>query len=275
MQPSSGVSWRSVLTGAVLVGAISLLSPWAILLVKGSQLTSNAIPIIAVLFFFLLVALVVPGLKWIGGQLAFSRLELITIYVMMLVGSVVVTTGFTGSFLSVITGAMYYATPENNWKELFAAFQHPWLVPTDWDAVRYFYEGLPQGMAIPWSAWALPLATWMTFMLALYWVVFCMGVLLRGQWVENERLLFPLMRLPMALIQYVEKPRTFFSPLLKNRLMWVGFALPLLVHSWNSLHAYHDGFQPLALTGSIGLLQGQVGIPVSYTHLTLPTSDLV
>ena len=41
-----------MLTGAVLVGAISLLSPWAILLVKGSQLTSNAIPIIAVLFFF-------------------------------------------------------------------------------------------------------------------------------------------------------------------------------------------------------------------------------
>ena len=65
----------------------------------------------------------------------------------------------------------------------------------------------------------------------------------------------------MALIQDVEDPRTFFSPLLKNRLMWVGFALPLLVHSWNSLHAYHDGFQPLALTGSIGLLQDQVGIP--------------
>jgi len=257
---TAAVSLRAVLTGAVLMGVICKLAPWAVLMVKGSQLTSTSIPIITVLFLLALTALVMPLLKAISPRLAFSRAEMITVFAMMLVGSGI-TVGFTGQFLTIITGVVYYATPENNWKELFAAFQHPWLVPTDWDAVRYFYEGLPQGMAIPWSAWALPLATWMTFMLALYWVVFCMGVLLRGQWVENERLLFPLMRLPMALIQDVEKPRTFFSPLLKNRLMWVGFALPLLVHSWNSLHAYHDGFQPLALTGSIGLLQGQVGIP--------------
>jgi hypothetical protein len=44
--PVSSVTWRAVLTGAVLVFAISVISPWAVLVVKGSQLTSNAIPII-------------------------------------------------------------------------------------------------------------------------------------------------------------------------------------------------------------------------------------
>ena len=271
IQPSSGVSWRSVLTGAVLVGAISLLSPWAILLVKGSQLTSNAIPIIAVLFFFLLMALVVPSLKWIGGQLAFSRLELITIYVMMLVGSVVVTTGFTGSFLSVITGAMYYATPENKWDNLFLPNIHPWLAPTDREAVRFFYEGLPRGMAIPWSPWIKPLATWIPFVVVFYGVIFCLGVLLRGQWVENERLVFPLTRLPLVLLEDVDRTDSFFSALLKNRLMWLGFAVPLLLHSWNSLGNYNDLFQKVALSGSFSMLGGTVGVPY---RLNLPIIGL-
>ena len=256
----SGVTLRAVLTGAVLVGVISVLSPWGILYVKGSQLTSSSIPIISVLFLLLLSGVVVPVLGAIKRRLAFSRSEVITVFSMMLV-SAGITVSFTGQFLAILTGAMYYATPENNWDELFVGFQHAWLVPTDWDAVRYFYEGLPKHMAIPWDAWALPLASWMVLMLIIYWVVFCMGVLMRGQWMENERLLFPLMRLPMALIQDGENSRTFFSPLLRNKLMWLGFALPLLLHSWNSLSAYHAAFQRLPLTGSISLLQGQVGVP--------------
>ena len=108
----SPVSLRALLVGSLLVGAISLISPWAILMVKGSQLTSNAIPIVAVLFLFLLTAVIVPCLKVLGRHLSFSRNELIAIYVMMLTGSVVVTTGFTGSFLSVITGGPVVGTPD-------------------------------------------------------------------------------------------------------------------------------------------------------------------
>ena len=123
------------------MGAISVLSPWGILIVKGSQITSNAIPLIAVLFLFLLTAAALPLLKLLGRTWAFSRAELIAVYAMMLVGAVVVTTGFTGSFLSVITGAAYYATPENAWQELFVEYIHPWLAPADTEAVRLFYEG--------------------------------------------------------------------------------------------------------------------------------------
>ena len=268
---SSGVTWRAVLTGAVLVGAISIISPWAILMVKGSQLTSNAIPIIAVLFFFLLTILVVPLLKTIGRSLAFNRAELITIYAMMLVGAVVVTTGFTGSFLSVITGAQYYATPENEWADLFIPYIHTWLGPSDTEAIRLFYEGLPKGMPIPWDAWQKPLIAWISFILVFYWVILCLGVLLRGQWVENERLVYPLTRLPLAMIEDVDKRNNILSGLYKNRLMWIAFAIPLVIHSWNSLNFYHDAFQRIPLTGSVVLLQGLVSMPF---RLNLPVLGL-
>ena len=133
--------------------------------------------------------------------------------------------------------------------------------------MQFLYEGLPQGMAVPWSAWALTLAVWMPFMAALYWVVLCLAVLLRGQWIDNERLLFPLTSLPLAMTQDPGRSSSLFSPLLRSRLMWLGFAVPLLLHSWNSLAAYHDGIQPLALTGSFSLLQGQVWVPF---RLNLP-----
>ena len=103
-RPASGVTLRAVLTGAVLMAVICHLGPWAILEVKGSQLTNTAIPIIAVLFLFAMTAVAVPVLGALHRRLAFSRSEVITVYGMMLVGSTIVT-GFTGHFLSVITGA--------------------------------------------------------------------------------------------------------------------------------------------------------------------------
>ena len=116
---------RALLTGVVLVAAISLISPWAVLIVKGSLLTGNAIPVIAVLFFFVLTALVAPLLKSLSRRLAFTRADLILIYAMMLVAGAVVTTGFTGGFMSIISGIYYYATPENNWANLFIPHLDP------------------------------------------------------------------------------------------------------------------------------------------------------
>ncbi|HIG18026.1 MAG TPA: hypothetical protein EYQ31_12495, partial [Candidatus Handelsmanbacteria bacterium] len=266
-----GVTFRAVLIGALLVAVISVVSPWAVLVVKGSQLTSNAIPIIAVFLLFAVTAVAQPILRQLSRKLAFRRAELITVYVMMLVGSVVVTTGFTGTFLSVITGAQYYATPENNWDALFVPNLSEWLSPTDTRAVRLFYEGLPKGMSIPWEAWATPLATWITFILVFYGVLFCLGVLLRGQWVENERLSFPLTKLPLAMVEDEDGEQTSIGKLFSNKIMWLGFAIPLLLHTWNSMGNYTDAFQKIPVVGNLSIMQGVPGVPF---RLNLPVIGL-
>ena len=268
--PNYHIRPRAIFTGLALVFAISLLSPWAILMVKGSQLTSNAIPIVAVLFFFLLTAGLLPLLRILGPTWIFSRHELIAIYIMMLVGSVVVTTGFTGSFLSVISGAMYYATPENEWGTLFGPYIHSWLAPEDPEVIRLFFEGLPQGLPIPWSAWIKPLVAWISFIMVFYWVTLCLGVLLRGQWVENERLVFPLTRLPLDMLADPDKGARL-SRLFLSHLMWIGFLIPLLLHSWNSLNYYHEAFQKILINGNLVLHQGLVSVPV---RLNLPVLGL-
>ena len=212
---TTGVSLRAVLIGAVLTAAISVISPWGALLVKGSELTSNAIPIIAVLFLFALVAVVMPVLKALTPRLGLSRAELIVVFIMMLAGSVVPTKGLAGSFLSVVTGPIYYATPENNWDSLFLPYIHEWLAPTDRQAVRFLYEGLPQGMDIPWSAWLIPFAAWAVFLLAFYWTLFCTGVLLRGQWLDNEQTVYSRFQ---RRDRYIDAIEASFAILRKHRL---------------------------------------------------------
>ena len=260
-KPRHGVTIRSTLTGLVLVASISIISPWAILIVKGSQLTSNAIPIIAVFLLFATVVIAQPVLRLLSHRLAFSRAELLTVYVMMLTGSVVVTTGLTGSFLSVISGAIYYATPENKWDDLFVPYLSSWLTPVDTEAVRLFYEGLPHGMDIPWYAWIRPLATWISFLLMFYAVLFCLSVLLRGQWVDNERLVFPLTHVPMAIVEGEDENHSLIGRFCRNRIMWLGFALPLVLHSWNSLGNYTHLLETIPLADSFTLTPMIGGIP--------------
>ena len=50
-----------------------------------------------------------------------------------------------------------------------------------------------------WEPWLGPFLAWLVFMMTLYFVMVCMLVLLRKQWVENEKLAFPLTILPLEM----------------------------------------------------------------------------
>ena len=58
--------------------------------------------------------------------------------------------------------------------------------------MTWFFEGLPPGQAVPWGEWILPLFWWLSFIGAAACVSICLAVLLRRQWVDHERLVYPL-----------------------------------------------------------------------------------
>ncbi|MDA0748841.1 MAG: hypothetical protein O2954_20170, partial [bacterium] len=101
-------------------------------------------------------------------------------------------------------------------------------------AITHLWEGLPRGQGIPWNAWAAPLFWWFTFLFALFFACFCITVILRKQWVEHERITFPLARLPMLMIADEQPgspwPRFFNSP-----LFWLGFSIAFTILAWNIL----------------------------------------
>ncbi len=169
--------------------------------------------------------------------------EIVTIYSMMCIAAIVSSFGFVGQLLPQLIGSNYYATPENKWADTFYPHIPSWLVP--WDpsgeenqpVSRLFYEGV-DFEPIPWGAWLVPLVVWSIAAILLFALMLCLVSLLRRQWVDNEKLTFPLVQLPLEMVRETTARRFFTS-----RTMWVGFAIPAVIHSINGLKQ-HFPFVP-------------------------------
>ena len=119
--------------------------------------------------------------------------ELFTIMVMGLVAGMIPARGLTGTWLGLMAAPYYLATPENGWIDLVQPNLSTWLFPkNDHSETTWLYEGLPQGAAIPWQAWVMPILWWVALIVAGFVVCVSIVVILRKQWIEYERLDYPL-----------------------------------------------------------------------------------
>ncbi len=237
---------RSFVIGALLSLFISIAGPYANIFIQGSSPMLTGLPLIAVFLLFLLIFLVNAPLNKLG--IGLRKEELLIIFIMMLVSCAIPTMGMTGNLLGVITGLQYYATPVNRWTELILPHVPKWLIVQDHEAVRCFYEGLPRGASIPWEAWKMPLISWVSFILALYAVMYAMMVIIRKQWMDKERLMYPLMQLPNEMVEEPEKG-SVINLFFKNPVLWLGIAVPVIISSINGLHTYFH-FVPQINLGS-------------------------
>jgi len=165
---------------------------------------------------------------------------------MMIVTASLPTLGLAAYLLPTLVGLTYFATPENDWLELFHQYIPDWVIVKDSNAARYFYESLPSGESIPWGAWIKPLLFWCLFTFTLWGVMICMSVILRKQWVEREKFAFPLVELPAEMSQKPEET-SIINAFFRSKAMWIAFALPVLIHSISTLHFYFPVFPEIPL----------------------------
>ncbi|MBT5961048.1 MAG: hypothetical protein HOG99_05895, partial [Gemmatimonadetes bacterium] len=155
------VTLRSVSLGAGLSAGIGAGVAYADNAIRGSYLALDfgspaALAMLAVVVFLLNPALGLLRRSW---QLAPG--EIAVVYVMALLATAIPSMGLTGFFLSYLTGAQYYASPENEWATLFLEHVPSWMIVQDATAVQRYFEGNPSGVTqIPWSAWIEPLLAW-------------------------------------------------------------------------------------------------------------------
>ncbi|MBM3264027.1 MAG: hypothetical protein FJY97_11465 [candidate division Zixibacteria bacterium] len=86
---------------------------------------------------------------------------------------------------------------------------------------------------------------WATFFIALFLVSALLMVILRKQWVEHERLTFPLTRVPLLLAE-ASPDGHVFPPIARQPLFWIGFGITFGILAWNVL-SYFGGVQPIPL----------------------------
>lgn len=174
----------------------------------------------------------------LSKPLGLNPQELAVIYFMLVCAALISSFGLVAQLLPNLVGINYFASPQDGvWRETFFHRISSWLVP--WDpsgpeqqpvAVQ-FYEGLRIGDTIPWAKWVVPVIAWLAFSFVLFFLMACVATLLRKQWADNEKLSFPLVQLPMEMINETTS-RAFFT----SKAMWLGFLIPFLVHGLNGLH---------------------------------------
>ena len=240
------LTWRGILLGAVMSVVVGWIFSYGEVVAASCAMTNDFSAPGALFLFFLLAAVLNNLVRWLRPTLALTRGELITAFVMMLVAAAVPTRGFAGFLMPIATSAQYYATPENQWAEMVLPHLPRWLCPSDGYAIRSYYEGLPKDSAtlwaIPWGAWIVPLFGWMVAFLAVTLCMIAIPVILRKQWMETEKIVYPMAQVPLALVGDKEHPETTGRHFLRSGLMWTGFALSALYVSCNALHAYWHWF---------------------------------
>ena len=253
----TAITLRGFLVGCLMCVVIAIGIPYGSMVIQGTRLgLSSCTPAAFFLLFVLLATIHIP-LGLLKRNWAFQRGELITIFIMMMVATAIPTRGVVGMLLPMITGTFYYATPENEWAELIHPVLSDWLVVYDASAIKGFYEGTSGSLRIPWNIWSGPLLRWLAFYASLYLILICATVILRRQWTEHERLVYPLVQVPMAMLQDDAKGH-LVKPFFKNSIMWCGFAIPLAINSVNALHHYFYFISPIETQASLALFRNSV-----------------
>ncbi|MFC1713057.1 DUF6785 family protein [Candidatus Poribacteria bacterium] len=172
------------------------------------------------------------ALKRLHPKVGFNQGELLTIYVMLCLATSVGSKDTIQALPPIMARPFHFATPENDWQELFWNHIPKWLTVQDKDVLNEFYEGDSTLYSVKHiQAWLPPILYWAAFIFVLLFVMLCINIIIRKQWIEQEKLSYPIIQLPFEMT----KPGNgagFF----RNNLLWIGFGVAAGINLIKGLH---------------------------------------
>lgn len=216
---SGGVTWKAVVITLVLIpfnfywiiaGEVGLV---------GYALNTYAVPfynVVFVVFSFTIINLVC---RYITRIRILTNAELLTIYILLSTACAFPSITLMTILVTTIGHAFWFATPENEWKQLFWDYLPKWLLVDDQKALAGYYTGATNLTKLEIvGVWIGPILAWTLFVTALILVMLCINVILRKQWVERERLAYPITQIAFHL---THNTKSLFT----NRITWIGFGI--------------------------------------------------
>ena len=228
--PAHGVTLKSILIAVIL---IPINCYWVI---EMEVIRYSGHPVTISLFFNVIFSLfVVIGvnqlLQRFLPRIALVQSELVIVYLMLSIASGITGHDMLEILVPMLGHAFRFATPENEWQQLFLPFLPEWLTVSNSRLLQGYYEGdLPLYTIETLLGWATPVLWWTAFISVLVFGMLCINIIIRKQWIEYEKLSYPIIHLPLHLTE--TRHNSFF----KNKLMWLGFGVAGGLALWNGIH---------------------------------------
>ena len=231
--PAPPPFWRAILLGAVLIPPSLYYGNYAYVVVQALEWGQTSLQRGAV---FMLFAIVLANLLFrkVARRAGLTAGEMLIIYSMIAVSVCVSGFGMLEFLINILPAGSYYATPANHY-DRFLHFVPAFLVPHDPQAIKSFYLGrtdMYQGYIL--RDWAMPTLVWSLFLTGMCWVTVCLSALLRRQWVDDEKLSFPLVYVPLEMA----RGGAGETPFWRSRAMWAGFLLAGILESVDNLNYF-------------------------------------
>ncbi|MCH8289829.1 OPT/YSL family transporter [Candidatus Poribacteria bacterium] len=224
---SNRVTWRSIIFGVVLSiphGYFSIQTPTP---------TTVSLIYTVVLTILFLVAINLLIKRWLP-KAALTQGELLTIYTMLSLSVAIAGHDMLQVLAPVLGHAFWFSTPENEWSSLFFRYLPRWLVVDDTHILKELYQGESTFYFTPYlKAWLAPVFWWSVLLFALMLVMVGLNIIISRQWIQHERLSYPIIQLPMAMIQEGGQLAFF-----RSKLLWLGIAVSGGIDLINGLHAF-------------------------------------
>ena len=233
---SAAVTPRSLITGLALSAMLSFLAVRSNVVYGGYTGFTDHFSTIGAIFILFWISVIAVLSRVLKISRFLSPPEFVTVYAMLMVATVLPTMGLGGYLIPLTAGVWYFANPENQWDELILPNLPDWIAPRQSEAITYLFEGVPPEGSVPWGAWIGPLLLWGLFAFGLFLASVSILVVVRKQWVENERLAFPLAAIPIEMAESCGRGPSFFS----QHLMWVGFAIAFIIPFTDAVRLVFD-----------------------------------
>ena len=206
-----------------LIVTLLLIVPNAYFVVGAEVLWEQGLPtrialFYSVVFIVFVMTLLNVLLEKFLPKAALTRAELLFLYIMLSLSASLSGTDMLQGLIVTMGHPFWFATPENDWKNLFWRYIPKWLVVGDLNILTGFYKGESTIYDEKhFKVWISRLLIWAGFTICLVFTLLCINVILRKQWVEREKLTYPIIQLPLE----ITRGSSFF----RHQLLWWGFLL--------------------------------------------------
>jgi hypothetical protein len=256
------VNLRSLSAGLTGVLLLSIAAPFSDLALQNSAMVGGALPVGATFLFCTLVVAINGPLSRYWPRWAFQTDELAIVLSMMLVSCALPTRGLMQMWPTSLVGVWEHSLMHPEDHAVFNLLKLPnWFWPGSGEErgptdplIAWFSGSAPLGTtSAQWfkvsEGWIGPVIGWGIFFIGIAMAVMGLSAIAARQWIENERLTFPISTVQLAIVQ-APPPGRWLNSTFRNRAFLVGLCVVGALRVVGGLSQYFPNDVP--------------GIPMSY-----------